>query len=249
MPWRVKRHGGVAASGLFTTAPGPADAEAATVRAMFVTTEHHALQSARATAITESTSRAGIFMGAVSAGLIALGLTATVTQLRLGFYILSVVLLSSLAFIGFATFDRVLRSGIEAVHYGERIARLRAYYFDFAPELTQYLAGCPSPRHRSVRGLEGGHGRFYRTVAGMIGTVTAILTGVTAGTITEIVTGNSVLRGWSTAGVVGVAVLAALIRVHDRAWRRASRDGLFGGEQERGTADGHGRRSPYRELS
>jgi hypothetical protein len=144
-----------------------------------------------------------------------------------------VVLLSSLAFIGFATFDRVLRSGIEAVHYGERIARLRAYYFDFAPELTQYLAGCPSPRHRSVRGLEGGHGRFYRTVAGMIGTVTA----------------NSVLRGWGTAGVVGVAVLAALIRVHDRAWRRASRDGLFGGEQERGTADGHGRRSPYRELS
>jgi hypothetical protein len=44
-----------------------------------------------------------------------------------------VVLLSSLAFIGFATFDRVFRSGIEALYYGERIARLRAYYFDFAP--------------------------------------------------------------------------------------------------------------------
>jgi hypothetical protein len=228
MSWLAKRHGDVATVGVMTTAPGHAGVDAATVRAMFVTTEHHALQSARATAITESTNRAGIFMGAVSAGLIALSLTATVTQLRLGFYILSVVLLSSLAFIGFATFDRVLRSGIEAVHYGERIARLRAYYFDSAPELTQYLAGCPSPRPRAVRGLEGRHWRFYRTVAGMIGTVTAVLSGVTAGTITEIVTGNSVPRGWGTAGVVGVGVLAGLIRVHDRVWRQASRDGTFG---------------------
>jgi hypothetical protein len=228
MPGRAKRHDDVATVGLVTTAPGHTDVEAAPVRAMFVTTEHNALQSARAAAITESTSRAGIFMGAVSAGLIALSLTARVTQHRTGFYILSVVLLSSLAFIGFATFDRVLRSGIEAVHYGDRIARLRAYYFDFAPELTRYLASFPSPRHRAIRGLEGRRWRFYRTVAGMIGTVTAVLTGVTAGTITEIVTGNSVPRGWGTSGVVGVGVLAGLIRVHDRVWRQASRDGTFG---------------------
>jgi hypothetical protein len=199
---------------------------------MFVTTEHNALQSARAAAITESTSRAGIFMGAVSAGLIALSLTARVTQHRTGFYILSVVLLSSLAFIGFATFDRVLRSGIEAVHYGDRIARLRAYYFDFAPELTQYLASLPSPRHRAIRSLEGRRWRFYRTVAGMIGTVTAVLVGLAAGTVTEVVSGNSVFRGWVTAGVVGVAVLAALILVHDRVWRQASRERLFDEEQE-----------------
>jgi hypothetical protein len=199
---------------------------------MFVTTEHNALQSARAAAITESTSRAGIFMGAVSAGLIALSLTATVTKQRTGFYILSAVLLSSLAFIGFATFDRVLRSGIEAVHYGERIARLRAYYFDIAPELTQYLASLPSPRHRAIRALEGRRWRFYRTLAGMIGTVTAVLAGVAAGTITEVVSGNSVFRGWVTAGVVGVAVLAALILVHDRVWRQASRERLFNEEQQ-----------------
>jgi hypothetical protein len=199
---------------------------------MFVTTEHNALQSARAAAIAESTSRAGIFMGAVSAGLIALSLTATVSHERTGFFILAVVLLSTLAFIGFATFDLVLRSGIEAVHYGERIARLRAYYFDVAPELTHYLASFRSSRQRSIRGLEGGRRRFYRTVAGMIGTVSAVLAGLAAGTIAEVVSGNSVLRGWVTTGVVGVAVLAALILVHDHAWRLASRERLFDEEHE-----------------
>lgn len=116
-----------------------------------MTTEHHALQSARIGAITESTSRAVIFIGSASAGLIALGLIATVTRIGTTFYVLSLVLLSTLSFIGFATFDRVLRSGIEDLQYAERIARLRAYYFDFAPELTHpgqrpALAGACPPR-------------------------------------------------------------------------------------------------------
>ncbi len=92
-----------------------------------------------------------IFIGSASAGLIALGLIATVTRIGTTFYVLSLVLLSTLSFIGFATFDRVLRSGIEDLQYAERIARLRAYYFDFAPELTHpgqrpALAGACPPR-------------------------------------------------------------------------------------------------------
>jgi hypothetical protein len=199
---------------------------------MVVTTEHNALQSARNAAITESTSSAGIFMGALSAGLIALGLTSTVAHERTGFMILAVVLLSTLAFIGFVTFDRVLRSGIEAVHYGERIARLRAYYFEVAPELTHYLASFPSSRQHFIRGPESGRWPFYRTVAGMIGTVSAVLTGIVAATISDIGFGNSLLRGWVTAGVVGIAVLAALIWVHERVWRQASRERPFDDEHE-----------------
>src|ERR1039458_2581590 len=40
----------------------------------FVTTEHFTLQGARAATIAESTGRATMFLGAVSGGLIALGL-------------------------------------------------------------------------------------------------------------------------------------------------------------------------------
>ncbi|HYK67318.1 MAG TPA: hypothetical protein VEV45_05195, partial [Streptosporangiaceae bacterium] len=43
----------------------------------FVTTEHFALQGARSATISESASRASVFLGVVSGGLIALGLVAT----------------------------------------------------------------------------------------------------------------------------------------------------------------------------
>jgi hypothetical protein len=91
-----------------------------------VTTEHFTLQGARTAAITESTSRATIFIGSVSAGLVALGLIATATRIGTAFYAFGLILLSTLSLLGFVTLDRVLQSGIEELHYVERIARLRA---------------------------------------------------------------------------------------------------------------------------
>ena len=146
-----------------------------------MTTEHFTLQGARTAAITESTSRATIFIGAVSAGLVALGLIATATRIGTAFYAFGLILLSTLSFLGFVTLDRVLQSGIEELHYAERIARLRAYYFDFAPELTHYLASVPPSRRLAILGLRSGYWPAFRTTAGMIGMVTAVLTGSDAG--------------------------------------------------------------------
>jgi hypothetical protein len=70
----------------------------------------------------------------------------------------------------------VLQSGIEELHYAERIARLRAYYFDFAPELTHYLASVPPSGRLAILGLRSGYWPAFRTTAGMIGMVTAVLT-------------------------------------------------------------------------
>jgi hypothetical protein len=50
-----------------------------------VTTEHFTLQGARAATIAESTSRATMFIGSVSAGLVALGLVATATHIGTAF--------------------------------------------------------------------------------------------------------------------------------------------------------------------
>jgi hypothetical protein len=117
-----------------------------------VTTEHFTLQGARAAAITESTSRATIFIGSVSAGLIALGLIATATRIGTTFYAFGLILLWTLSFLGLVTFDRVLQSGIEELHYAERIARLRAYYFDFAQRV---LASLPDDRRNDRHGHRG----------------------------------------------------------------------------------------------
>src|SRR5213592_715392 len=79
----------------------------------FVTTEHFALQSARAATIAESTGRATMFLTSASGGLIALGLVATAAGVGTAFYAFGLVLLPTLAFVGVVTFERTLQIGLE----------------------------------------------------------------------------------------------------------------------------------------
>src|SRR5271154_5672563 len=132
----------------------------------FVTTEHFTLQSAR---------------GSVSGGLVALGLVATATKLGTAFYAFSLVLLPLLALVGLVTFERTLQTGIEDHGYARRIARLRAYYFDQAPELLEYLLSVPANERLRVQGLTASRWQSWRTIAGMVGVITAALTGSAAG--------------------------------------------------------------------
>ena len=129
--------------------PDQADGDPRPAAVTFVTTEHFTLQGARSSTISESTGRASVFLGAVSGGLIALGLVATATKTGVAFYAFGLILLPTLAFVGLATFHRVLQSGIEDLGYARRIAQLRDYYFDHAPEVAGYL---PSPAERNPRG-------------------------------------------------------------------------------------------------
>ena len=119
--------------------PDRADGDPQPAAVTFVTTEHFTLQGARSSTISESTSRASVFLGAVSGGLIALGLVATAAKAGVAFYMFGLILLPTLAFVGLATFHRVLQSGLEDLAYARRIAQLRDYYFDHAPELAGYL--------------------------------------------------------------------------------------------------------------
>src|ERR671934_2887512 len=77
----------------------------------FVTTEHFTLQGARSQTIAESTGRASMFLGAVSGGLVALGLIAAASNVGAAFYAFGLILLPTLAFVGLVTFDRALQSG------------------------------------------------------------------------------------------------------------------------------------------
>jgi hypothetical protein len=67
------------------------DARPATIS--LATAEILALQGARSATIYESTGRATMFLGAVSGGLIALGLVATATRVSSAFYAFGLVLL------------------------------------------------------------------------------------------------------------------------------------------------------------
>ena len=188
----------------------------------FATTEHFTLQGARSSTIAEATGRATMFLGAVSGGLVALGLIATAAGARTAFYAFALILLPTLAFVGLATFNRVLQSGIEDLGYASRIARLRGYYFRYAPELAGYLLSVPPAERLRMHGIGGGRGQKFLTVSAMAGLVTAVLAGSAAGLLAAVVSGHVLIAALITGVLVAIAMFAALIRFQVSAWRRAA---------------------------
>ena len=193
----------------------------------FVTTEHFALQSARAATIAESTGRATMFLTSASGGMIALGLVATATGVGTAFYAFGLVLLPTLAFIGLVTFERALQIGLEDHLLMRRIALLREYYFREAPELQQYLVNVPLSEVLTAGSLLAGRGQFsflgqsLRTVAGMVGVITAVLAGATAGLVAIAASSHSLAAALSSGVVVALAAMTVLMRFQVRAYRRA----------------------------
>jgi hypothetical protein len=188
----------------------------------FVTTEHFVLQGARAATISESTGRAAMFLAAVSGGLVALGLVATASSVGTAFYAFGLVLLPTLAFVGLVTFERVLQSGIEDYGYARRIALLRGYYFDNAPELAPYLLSVPPSERLHVQGLGGGRWQALRSVAGMVGVITAVLVGSTASLAAILVSDHSLAAALIAGAAVAFAAEVALMRFHRSAWMRTA---------------------------
>ena len=188
----------------------------------FVTTEHFTLQGARSSTIAEATGRATMFLGAVSGGLVALGLIATAASVSTAFYAFALILLPTLALVGLMTFNRVLQSGIEDLGYASRIARLRGYYFQYAPELVDYLLSVPPAQRLQLQMIGGGRWQKYFTAAAMVGLVTAVLAGSTGGLLVAIVA-DHVLAAAIIAGVlVAIAGFTALIHLQVSTWRRAA---------------------------
>ena len=179
-----------------------------------------------------------MFLAAVSGGLVALGLVATASRVGTAFYTFGLVLLPTLAFTGLVTFERVLQSGIEDLGYARRIARLRGYYLDEAPELIPYLLSIPGQRKADlpqpslhaggkqqppqVQGLRGGRWQAYRTAAGMVAFITAVLAGSAVGLLAAVVSAHSLAAALASGGIAAVATLAALMRYQGAAWKRSA---------------------------
>jgi hypothetical protein len=195
--------------------PGPAAVS-------FVTTEHFVLQGSRAWTISESTGRASMFLTAVSGGLVALGLVASASGIGSAFYAFALILLPTLAFVGLVTFERALQSGIEDYGYARRIALLRGFYFDNAPEVTPYLLTVPEAERVRVQGLGGGRWQGLRTVAGMVGVIASVLFGSTIGLAVAVALDHELALSLVAGGAVALVALVALMRFQRAAWMRAA---------------------------
>jgi hypothetical protein len=195
-----------------------------------LTTEHFALQGARAATIAESTGRANMFLAAVSGGVVALGLVATASSLGAAFYGFGLVLLPTLAFVGLVTFERALQSSIEDTEYARRIALLRGYYFEQAPEIAPYLLSAPPAEQLLVQGVPGDRWQGYRTVAGMVAVITAVLAGSSAALVAILIFDHSLAAAVISGTLVALPAMIAMIRYQDSAWERAAAEPLRPGD-------------------
>ena len=178
----------------------------------FVTTEHFALQGARAATIAESTGRASIFLASVSGGLIALGFMAQASHLGAAFFVFGVVLLPSLAFLGLTTFLRVWQTGIEDAEYAHRIAILRGFYFDTAPDIEPWLLSVTPDLRLEVQGVHRTRMQKYLTMAGAIAVLTSILVGGAVGLIAALASNRS---SW-VAFPLGIGCALVTLALHVR---------------------------------
>ena len=82
-----------------------------------------------------------------------------------------------------------------------RIARLRGYYFQYAPELVGYLLSVPPAERLRLQGIGGGRWQKFLTVAAMVGLVTAVLAGSAAGLLAAVISDHSLVAALMAASL------------------------------------------------
>jgi hypothetical protein len=189
----------------------------------FVTTEHFVLQGARSAAIAESNGRASVFLGSVSGGLIALGFLGQASRLGTAFYAFGLILLPTLAFLGWATFHRVCQAGHDDASCAQRIARMRAFYFDAAPEVERYLLSVPPDRRLEAQGIRASRRQKFLSMPGTAAVITAILVGSSVGLLAAVVSGHSPWVAFLAGAVAAATAFGLLVRTLDREIEAARR--------------------------
>jgi hypothetical protein len=180
----------------------------------FATTEHFTLQTARSATIAEASSRALGFLAVLSSSLIALAFIGQMSELGTAFYVFALVLLPTLSFIGLVTFQRMAQITSEDIAYAQRIARLREFYVDVAPQLEPYLTivrgAAAAERMRGARSHPSGW-QLFLTFAGMAALVNSVIVGAVGAIVIDAITGDSLAP--SVAVGVPAGILALLLHI------------------------------------
>ena len=187
-----------------------------------LTTEHYALGMQRAATISEVNGRASIFIGAVSAALIALGFEGAGSRHSAGSTVFAVLVLTPLLFLGLVTFWRCLQIAIDDWEFSVRIMRLRAAYAQLVPELAGLLAQADVDE-AEVTMLSGRWQALQKmlSVAGSIAVISSAVLGADVGVIVDGVTG-SLPAALLTGAAGGAALLCATARYQWARWCEAS---------------------------
>jgi hypothetical protein len=178
-----------------------------------LTTEHFTLQGTRSGTITESLGRTTIYLGSLSASLVALALVFQGGTAVDDFRLFGLVLLPALVFLGTVTFVRVVETGIEDAICLLAINRIRHYYLELAGDDARYFAlggNDDIPGVLANMGLSLSPWRPFFSVASVI----AVINSMVAGALVAITVDAFASR--TVALVAGAAVAVAAVAAHFR---------------------------------
>jgi hypothetical protein len=183
-----------------------------------LTTEHFTLQGSRSTTVSETSSRAALYMGAVSSTLIALGFIAQVSNVGDAFDIFALTVLPTVYALGVFTFVRTVESSVEDILYGRAINRIRAYYLELAgPESRWFVLGGHDDALGvlSNMGIRPSRWQLYFTVSNMVATVNSVV----GGSAVALAVGRLLDAPLGVAAAAGALVVVASFALHRR-WDR-----------------------------
>ena len=168
-----------------------------------LTTEHFVLQTAASATVSESASRASIYILALSSSLVAIGFTVQSPR-SLHPFVASV--LPALFLLGLFTVIRLVDVTLEHQHYLRRIANIRGYYRTLAPEAADYFAPERGrwPEARVTPALQLGVSiGFLTTTATMVAFINAFVAGAGLALLSRHVLGPhtrvALMTGWRRA--------------------------------------------------
>jgi len=201
----------------------PDESELSPAAVTFMTTEHFVLQTARSATIAETNGRTALFLSSVSSVLVALAFFGQVSRLGTAFFVLALVVLPPLFFVGLVTFERAIQTSIEEVTYLRRIARIRRFYLDTAPSLSRYLARVGGESRAEVMhevGITNSWWQSFVSTAGSVAVINSLVLGGTAGLLIGRLTGS--LSSSVADGVIAAMAAIALHLLRQRSlWKRA----------------------------
>jgi hypothetical protein len=210
-----------------------------------LTTEHFGLAGARAQATGESSSRAALYISAVSSTLVALGFIGQVTEVGDAFDVFALTALPTLYILGLFTFVRTVENGVEDLMLGRAINRIRNYYLEVAGEEARYfmLSG-----HDDAVGVMRNMGvslerrQQYFTTGSMIAVINSVVGGAAVAIAIGTFTGAPLGVSAGAGGVVAIISLVQLLRREDRMYHEMGgfTEVLFPSPEARSEAGGGG---------
>jgi hypothetical protein len=184
-----------------------------------LTTEHFTLQGARSTTVSESASRASLYLFSVSSTLVALGFIGQISTVGDTFDVFALTVLPTLYVLGLFTFVRLVQSVNEDFQYGRAINRIRHHYLELAggkANLFMMSAHDDATGVLANMGIRRSTWQAYFTTPSMVAVINSVVGGsavaIAVGAIADPPLGITAGIG----GLVAIVSLAALRRFETR---------------------------------